>query len=334
MAVTADRALRPHLPRGVTLDLASIDGGDLDLSVLDAACADWSHHPATAPGETAGRLAGARVAVTNKVPIGPAEMDAAPALGLICIAATGTNNVDLEAARGRGIAVTNVTGYATPSVVQHVMALMLVWATRLWDQQRAVRAGLWSASAHFCLLPRDFGGTVRELAGLRLGIVGYGTLGQAVARAAEGFGMEVLVAERPGGVARAGRLPLPDLLGRVDVLSLHCPLTPETRGLIGAPELALMRPHALLINTARGGIVDEAALARALRAGTLGAAAVDTLGVEPPPADHPLLAPDIPNLMLTPHAAWASREARQRLIAEVAANIEAFAAGERRNRVV
>ena len=325
----------PHrLPLGVTLDLTSIDGGDLDLSPLEAACEAWRHHPATAAADTAARLAGARVAVTNKVVIGAAEMDAAPGLALICIAATGTNNVDLEAARARGIAVTNVTGYATPSVVQHVMALMLVWATRLWDQQRAVRSGLWSASDHFCLLPRDFGATVRELAGLRLGIVGYGTLGRAVARAAEAFGMEVLVAQRPGGPAQPGRMPLAELLARVDVLSLHCPLTDETRGLIGAAELARMRPHALLINTARGGIVDEPALADALRAGTLGAAAVDTLSVEPPPPDHPLLAADIPNLVLTPHAAWASRESRQRLIGEVAANITAFAAGQRRNRLV
>jgi len=271
--------------------------------------------------------------------IGAAEMDAAARLRLICIAATGTNNVDLNAARERGIAVTHVAGYATPSVVQHVLAIMLGWATRLLEQQQAVQVGDWSRSPHFCLLGEGFRQPVRELAGRRLGIVGYGELGRGVARAAEVFGMEVLVAQRPGTVGaepNAGRLrmPLTELLQQVDVLSLHCPLTDDTRNLIGADELALLGPEALLINTARGGIVDESALAAALRAGTLGAAAVDTLTAEPPPPHHPLLAADIPNLIVTPHAAWATLEARQRLIDEVAANIAAFVAGERRNRVV
>ena len=260
-------------------------------------------------------------------------MDAAPRLRLICIAATGTNNVDLDAARERGIAVTNVTGYGTRSVVQHVFAILLGWATRLWEQHQAVRAGDWSRGTHFCLLGEDFDQPMRELAGLRLGIVGHGELGQAVARAAEAFGMEVLLAERPGASPRPGRLPLHALLPRVDVLSLHCPLTDATRNLIGAAELALMRPDALLINTARGGIVDEQALADALRAGTIGAAAVDTLTSEPPPPYHPLLAADIPNLIVTPHAAWASRESRQRLVDGVAENIRAFIAGGSRNRV-
>jgi glycerate dehydrogenase len=172
---------------------------------------------------------------------------------------------------------------------------------------------------------------------MRLGIVGHGELGRAVAGVAAAFGMTVLVAQRPGSErqgAAPGRTPLRELLPRVDVLSLHCPLVDNTRNLIGAAELAAMRADALLINTARGGVIDEAALADALRAGSIGAAAVDTLSVEPPPADHPLLAPDIPNLTITPHVAWASRAARQRLVDEVAANIRAFAAGERRNRLV
>jgi glycerate dehydrogenase len=317
------------------LDLASIDSGELDLGVLDRVCPRWTRYPSTSPGATAGRIADADLVVSNKVPLGAEEMDAAPRLRLICIAATGTNNVDLDAARARGIVVTNVTGYATPSVVQHVLAIMLTWATRLWDQHAAVRRGDWSWSEHFCLLDRDFGGPVRELAGRRLGIIGYGALGRGVARAAEAFGMQVLIAQRPGTALGPDpdRVPLHDLLPQVAVLSLHCPLTPATRNLIGPSELALMRPDALLINTARGGIVDERALAQALRAGRLGAAAVDTLEVEPPPTNHPLLAADIPNLIITPHAAWASREARQRLIDGVAANIEGFLAGEPRNRV-
>ena len=330
---------RPEIElQGTMLDLGSTDIGDLDLSALDRVCAHWTHHAATLPAQTAARIADADVVVTNKVVIGAAEMDAAARLRLICIAATGTNNVDLDAARDRGIAVTNVAGYATPSVVQHVLAIMLGWATRLGEQQQAVQAGEWSRSPHFCLLGEGFRQPVRELAGRRLGIVGYGELGRGVARAAEVFGMEILLAQRPGGDAvqasESPRLPLRDLLPRVDVLSLHCPLTDATRSLIGADELALLGPDALLINTARGGIVDESALAAALRAGTVGAAAVDTLTIEPPPPDHPLLAADIPNLIVTPHAAWAAREARQRLLDEVAANIAAFAAGDQRNRVV
>jgi glycerate dehydrogenase len=317
----------------VLLDLGSIDCGDLDRGALARACPRWTAHAATSPADTAARIADADLVVSNKVVLGPAQMDAAPRLKLICIAATGTNNVDLAAARARGIAVTNVTGYATRSVVQHVMAVMLGWATRLWDQHQAVRAGTWSGATHFCLLGDAVGGAVRELAGRRLGIVGYGELGRGVARAAGAFGMEVLIAQLPHRPADPERLPLAELLPQVDVLSLHCPLTDETRGLIGAAELARMRPDALLINTARGGIVDERALADALRAGAPGAAAVDTLTVEPPPPEHPLLAADIPNLIITPHAAWSSREARQRLLDEVAENISAFAAGERRNRV-
>jgi glycerate dehydrogenase len=315
------------------LDLATIDCGDLDLGRLRASCRDWSIHPFTRPAEVQGRILGAEVVVTNKVVLDRRALTGAvagvPGLRLICVTATGTNNVDLAAAAELGIAVANVTAYATPSVVQHVFALILAQATRLPDYTAAVRAGAWSSSAQFCLL--DF--PIFELAGKTLGIIGYGELGQAVARVAQAFGMDVLIAQRPGGPPRAGRLPLRDLLPRVDVLSLHCPLADNTRNLIGAAELALMRPTALLINTARGGLVDGEALAAALRSGTIAGAGLDVLSVEPPPPGHPLLAPDIPNLILTPHTAWASREARQRVLDEVALNISAFDAGERRNRV-
>jgi glycerate dehydrogenase len=313
----------------VFLDLATVARGDLDLTRLAAACARWSFHDYTRPGETAVRLAGAQVAVTNKVPLDRAALASAPRLRLVCLTATGTNNVDLDAARALDIAVTNVTGYATAAVVQHVFALILAHATRLLDYRAAVASGAWSASPQFCLL--DF--PIVELAGKTLGIVGYGELGRGVARVARAFDMEVLIAQRPGAPPTEGRLPLAELLPRVDVLSLHCPLADNTRGLIGAAELALMRPNALLVNTARGGLVDGEALARALRQRIIGGAALDVLSVEPPPPDHPLLAPDIPNLILTPHTAWASREARQRVLDEVARNIASFAAGERRNRV-
>jgi len=319
----------PTLRQGVILDLASIDTGDLDLSGLERVCAHWHRYSSTRPEQTKARIADAKIVVTNKVVLDRERMDAAPGLRLICIAATGTNNVDLAAARARGIAVANVTGYATPAVVQHVFAMMLGWAARLWEQQRSARDGAWSASEHFCLL----GQPVRELSGKRLGIIGYGELGRAVGKIAEAFGMQVLIAERPGGPAQAGRIPLADLLPQVHVVTLHCPLADNTRGLIGAAELAAMRDDALLINTARGGIIDEEALADALRAGRPAAAAVDTLSIEPPPPDHPLLAADLPNLMITPHVAWASIEARQRLVDEVAENIAAFSTGRPRNRV-
>jgi glycerate dehydrogenase len=313
----------------VFLDLASVDRGDLDLATLHRAAGPWATFPQTPAELTAARIADAAVVVTNKVVIDRAVMAACPGLRLVCVAATGTNNVDLVAAGERGVAVCNVTGYATPSVVQHVLALMLALTTRLAEHAAAARDGRWAASDLFCLLDFPF----RELAGRTLGVVGYGELGQGVARVAQALGMSVLVAQRPGGPAQEGRTPLDELLARSDVVTLHVPLADNTRGLIGARELALMKPDALLINTARGGIVDEDALVAALRAGRLGGAGVDVLAVEPPRGGSPLLEDPPPNLIVTPHVAWASREARQRLIDEVARNIEAFAAGEARNRV-
>jgi len=249
----------------------------------------------------------------------------APRLRLICIAATGLNNVDLAAATSRGVTVCNCRGYGTAAVVQHVFALLLALVTRLSDYRQAVRDGRWRQASQFCLL--DF--PIRELAGKMLGIVGHGELGRGVARVAEAFGMRVLIAQRPGAVEeeQEGRVPLSILLPQVDVLSLHCPLTPETRGLIGAWELALMRRDAILINTARGGLVDEALLADALRQGALGGAGVDVLSLEPPVAGNPLLAPDIPNLIVTPHCAWGSRESRQRLVGQLGENIAGFLNG-------
>jgi len=314
----------------VMLDFATLDRDDLSLGAFADLGADWVRYPATTPDQTADRIADAVWVVTNKVVLTRELMRQTPALKLICIAATGTNNVDLVAARELGIAVTHVAGYSTPSVVQHLFALLLALTTRLPEVQGAVASGAWGRSSQFCLLDFPF----REVAGKRMGIVGYGALGAAVAGVAKAFGMEVLIAQRPGGPAQEGRVPLPILLPQVDVLSLHCPLTDQTRGLIGPAELALMKPDALLLNTARGGIVDEAALAEALRARRLGGAGIDVLAVEPPGADSPLLQPGIPNLIVTPHVAWASREARQRLIDEVAENIRAFQSGVHRNRVV
>jgi glycerate dehydrogenase len=269
------------------------------------------------------------VVVSNKVHLDSETIAASPELRFIAVAATGTNNVDLDAARAAGIVVSNVTAYGTPSVAQHVFSMLLALTTRLSDYRAAVADGRWASSPHFCLL--DY--PIRELTGKVLGLVGHGELRRGVAGVAEAFGMEVRIAQRPGGPAQAGRVPLAELLPEVDVLTLHCPLTEATRNLIGASELAAMRDDAVLINTARGGIVDEEALVAALWAGTLGGAGFDVLTVEPPRDGNPLLDPDIPNLIVTPHIAWAARESRQRLIDQVAENIERFRAGDPRNQV-
>ncbi len=316
--------------QAVFLDLATVSRNDIDLSPLEQNIPTWNYWPRTRPEETTERVQSADIVVSNKVVLDRGIMQACPGLKLICIAATGTNNVDLEAARELEIRVCNVAGYSTPSVVQHVFAMILSLTTHQARYIQAIEAGEWQRSDQFCLLDFPF----RELSGKRMGIVGHGGLGKAVAQVAQAFGLEVMLANRPGAGPTPGRIPLYELLPQVDILSLHCPLTEQTRNLIGADELALMKPDALLINTARGGIVDETALARALQSGQIGGAGVDVLAKEPPHADNPLLKPGIPNLIVTPHIAWASRESRQRLIDGIAANIESFLSGDKRNIIV
>jgi glycerate dehydrogenase len=311
----------------VFLDLATVSRDDINLSALEAAVSHWSHHAITKPDETALRIKDAEVVVSNKVVIDREMMQSCNQLKLICIAATGSNNVDLEAAKDLGIRVTNVAGYSTPSVVQQVFSMILSLTTREAEHTQAINSGLWQQSDQFCLLDFPF----RELHGKRMGIVGYGGLGKAVAKVAEAFGMEIMLANRPGGQPTPGRIPLQELLPQVDILSLHCPLTEQTTNLIGENELKLMKSDALLINCARGGVVDEHALAHALQTKEIGGAGVDVLTKEPPTEGNPLLDPSIPNLIVTPHIAWASREARQRLVNEIAANIDAFYADKGRN---
>ncbi len=315
--------------RGVFLDRDSLDLGDLDLGALESTLPEWQLYPASAPGEIAQRIAEAAVVVTNKAVLDAALLEGAKALRLVCVAATGTNNVDLDAARRLGIPVCNITAYGTPSVAQHVFALILALTTRLLEYDRDVRAGRWQQEELFCFMDHP----IRELAGKRLGIVGHGELGRAVAALGEAFGMEVMIAQRPGGAPAPGRTPLAELLPEVDVLTLHCPLTEETRNLIGARELDAMRRDAVLINTARGGIVDEQALAAALRSGTIGGAGFDVLTIEPPREGNVLLDRAIPNLIVTPHVAWAARESRQRLADQLALNVRSFLDGKPRNRV-
>ena len=316
------------LTHGVVLDMATLHPQDLDLSALRASLPRWDLYEHSTPSNALERLQDADVAITNKFVVDAGLLTRLPKLKLICVAATGINNIDLAAAAGQGIVVTNVTGYATASVVEHVFALILSLQRRLGEQQRAART-LWARQSGFSVL--DY--PICELQGKTLGIVGYGELGRAVADIGMALGMRILIAQRPGGDDRSNRTPLDELLRQADVVSLHCPLTPVTRGLIGERELALMKPTALLINTARGGIVDEHALSMALQANQLAGAGVDVLIEEPPHHGNPLLDISMPNLIVTPHVAWASREARQRLVDGLTANIDAYARGTGRNRV-
>ncbi|MBT9522983.1 MAG: D-2-hydroxyacid dehydrogenase [Dechloromonas sp.] len=295
---------------------------------------DWVEHAKTAPAQVIERLAGATIAITNKVAIDAAAVAALPDLKMIAVSATGTNNVDLEACRARGIIVSNIRGYAVHTVPEHVMALLLALSRNLVAWRETLLAGGWQRSEQFCL----FDHPIRDLHGATLGLIGSGTLGNGVARLAEAFGMRVRRAERKGAtVVRPGYTEFEAVLAEADAISLHCPLTADTLNLIGEAELRAMKRSALLINTARGGIVDELALIRALKEGWIAGAGFDAITAEPPPANHPMVDPALlalPNFLLTPHVAWSSRPAMQTLADQLIDNIEAFVAGAPKNRVV
>ena len=294
---------------------------------------EWIEYAASLPGEVAERIVGADIVITNKAPLTAQTIAATPSLKMIAVSATGTNNVDLAACQARGIVVSNIRGYARQTVPEHVMALLLALSRNLMAWRESLQAGAWQQASQFCL----FDHPIRDLHGSTLGLIGSGDLGDGVARLAEAFGMRVLRAERKGAAClRPGYTPFAQVLAEADAISLHCPLNEETRGLIGVAELQAMKPSALLINTARGGIVDETALVRALQQGWIAGAGFDVLTAEPPPADHPLLDQRLlalPNFLLTPHVAWSSRPAMQILADQLIDNIEAFAAGQPRNRV-
>lgn len=291
---------------------------------------EWIEYAATDGADVAQRLQGASIAISNKVPIGAADIARLPGLRMIAICATGTNNVDLEACRARGITVSNIRNYSLVSVPEHVFTLVLALRRKLRAYMADVDAGLWQQSSRFCLLDHP----IADLAGSRLGIVGYGALGRKVAQLGRAFGMQVCVTSRsPANDAGVTELPLAELLCTSDVVSLHLPLDEHSRNLIGAAELASMKPGALLINTARGGLVDEAALAQALNDGVIGGAGFDVLSTEPPAPDNPLLQLKHPNFILTPHIAWASAGAMQTLADMLIDNVEAFAAGAPLNLV-
>jgi glycerate dehydrogenase len=315
--------------RAVFLDFGTVSNGDLDPGPLERALPGIVIHERTAQADVPARIAGFEAVLANKSVIDGATIRANPSLRFVALTATGVDNVDLAAAREAGVAVCNLRDYCTASVAQHVFALLLALTHRLADYDALVAGGRWQAAGQFSVFPYP----IRELKGRVFGIVGHGTLGTAVAGLAQAFGMRVEVANRPGGTPSPGRRDLDDLLPEVDVLSLHCPLTDATRGLMSGERLARMKPDAVLINTARGALVDTRALADALKARALGGAGIDVLEREPPPPDHPLLDPAIPNLIVTPHVAWAAREARQRCLDELALNVISFQSGGRRNRV-
>jgi glycerate dehydrogenase len=280
--------------------------------------------------ETARLLEQATIAIVNKTPLSEATLALLPRLKMISVAATGTDNIDIAAARARNIVVSNVRSYAEHTVPEHTFCLILALRRSLLAWREDVKRGRWQRSERFCLS----GHPVQDLHGATLGIFGEGSLGEGVARLARAFGMEVLFADHaPPKAAGVQFTPPDEVLARADVVSLHLPLTPETRNLIGAAELAKMKPGALLINTARGGLVDERALAQALRAGTIAGAGFDVLSVEPPREGNPLLELDMANFILTPHVAWAGRQAQQALADQMMDNVEAFVRGAPRNVV-
>ena len=284
---------------------------------------EWSEFGETAPGEVVERLAPATIAICNKLPLRAETLSQLPKLKLIAVAATGVDNVDLAYCRSHNIAVCNTRGYAVNSLPEHALMLMLALRRNLIAYRNDVKAGRWHEAKQFCLLDHPIG----DLRGATLGIVGFGTLGKSMGQLGRAIGMEVIVA------VRGDKAGFQEVLRRSDVLSLHCPLTEETKNLIGAEELAQMKPDAILINTARGGLIDDHALIDALKNGRLAGAGIDVLRNEPPREGNPLLEVDLPNLIVTPHNAWASRQAMQTLADQLIDNLEAFVRGEPQNLI-
>lgn len=311
----------------VLLDGATL--GNTDLNELKT-LGELTTYPHTNLEQVVSRSIEADVIITNKVRIDEQALKQLPKLKLICVAATGTNNIDLEAAKNAGVTVCNVAGYSTPSVVQHTFTMLGNLLTNMHRYHQDCQQGLWQKSDMFCRLDHS----ITEIAGKNFVIFGYGTLGQAVAKVADAFGANVIIAERPHVEhPRAGRVSFEQALQCADILSIHCPLTPDTHMLFDEVNLAQLKASAILINTARGGIVDETALVNALKAGSLAAAGFDVLSVEPAQADNPLINYKGDNLMLTPHTAWAAAESIARLVTQIAKNIVNYQLGTPSNQV-
>jgi len=312
----------------VLLDGYTLNPGDLSWAALEALgpCAIYDR---SRPEEVVSRAQDADMLLINKVAMTAAVIDQLPRLRYIGLLATGYNCVDLEAARRRGIVVTNVPAYGTSAVSQMVFAHLLNMTNRVADHAHGAAAGRWSTAPDWCYWDQP----QWELAGRTLGVVGLGRIGRATAAIGRALGMQVIACNDPPLAAEEGfeMVDMDTLFRRSDVVSLHCPLTPQTDRLVNRQRLELMKPTALLINTSRGGLVDEAALAAALNAGRIAGAGLDVLQTEPPPADHPLL--HARNCWITPHIAWATQSARQRLLSIVVDNVRAFLAGHPQNVV-
>jgi glycerate dehydrogenase len=317
-------------PVCVFLDRDSIDCNDLDFSSLQQATELVTLAQCTSE-QIVDKAGAAEIIIVNKVIIGDAQFAALPKLKLVCVIATGTNNVDLESATRHGVVVCNVRDYAAASVSQHVFMLILALTTRFLDYQSDIRSGAWQAQTQFCLLSHP----MQELKGKTLGLIGYGHIAQAVERIALAFGMQVLVGQSPrkGAGPVAGRIALDELFERSDVISLHCPLSEDTRNLVARPQFERMKRNAIIINTARGGIINEVDLLKALSEGLIAGAGIDCLVKEPPSDDDPMITSDLKNLIVTPHNAWGTLEARQRLLDGTVANIVEFGNGQTPNRV-
>jgi glycerate dehydrogenase len=318
-------------PTAAFLDFATL-GPNVDTAALDG-LVSARYYDGSDVLDVDKRLADCEIAIVNKAQVSGDAIRSSKRLKLITLTATGTDNVDVAAARECGVGVTNVRDYSSTSLSQHVFALVLGLTQQIGGYHALVRSGAWQRGGTFAL----FDYPIRELTGRTLGIVGWGALGQAVARLGECFGMRLLIAARlgtPRGSVPADRHAFDDVLEQADVLSLHCPLNETTAHMISTSQLQRMKRDALLINTARGGLIDSVALVHALRTGEIGGAGIDVLSTEPPPAEHPLLAADIPNLIVTPHVAWAARESRQRALDQVTENIADFLRGGRMRRIV
>jgi glycerate dehydrogenase len=291
---------------------------------------EWIEHGETSPAEVVERLRHATIAICNKLSLREAELSLLPELKLIAVAATGVDNIDLEYCRRRGLPVCNTRGYAVHSLPEHVLALMLALRRNIISYRQEVSEGKWQTAKQFCLLNYP----IHDLRGSTLGVIGHGVLGQAMEKLADSIGMRVLIAERRDSESiRPGRTPFADVLREADVITLHCPLTVATRNMIALPELQSMKRTALLINTARGGLVNEIDLREALRTGLIAGAGFDVLSSEPPREGNPLLEIQAANFILTPHVAWASSEAMQILADQLIDNLEAFVRGVPRNLV-
>jgi len=292
---------------------------------------EWIDYEETTSAQIVERMRDATIAICNKLPLREPELAQLPKLKLIAVAATGVDNIDLDYCKRINLAVCNVRNYATHSLAEHVLLLTLALRRNLSAYMQDVRSGKWQQARQFCLLDHP----IHDLHGSAMGIIGYGFLGRSVAALAQALGMKVLISEHKNAAeVREGRMAFTDVISSSDVVSLHCPLTDATRNMIDVAELQMMRRNALLINTARGGLVNETALINALKDGLIAGAAFDVLSEEPPRRSNPLLEADLQNLIVTPHVAWASLEAMKTLADQLVDNLEAFVRGEKLNRVV